>query len=128
MTLTYLFKARLKDGTIIQQTPEDVSVVDPTKSAFYDVPLDEVAGFLISGNGHAYYVDLIDGHFELDRVPFHAGDPVFEIPTGTTRRLIYFRAHTHTYIQGREDHTVDYHIGWQVTVDGKNIQQTISVR
>lgn len=37
MNLAYLFECHLKDGTMIQQTPEDVSVIDPAKSAFYDV-------------------------------------------------------------------------------------------
>jgi len=131
--LAYLFECHFKDGTFIQQTQEDVSSVDPTKSAFYDVlqRIDDVLVFGIVNGSHVYVVDLRDGHFIIDDVPFEVNTGK-ELPTTDCEyRLIYFRRHRHTVTMGYsdvEEHTVDYHLGWQTTIDGENYQRTISVR
>jgi hypothetical protein len=131
MELAYLFECHFVDGTMIQQTPDDISKLDSARSAFYDVSqrIDEVIVFGLVNDDHTYVVDLRDGHFEIDGVPFDISGQD-ELPAGTSYRLIYFRRVVHTITQGfvnMTDSTVKYHIGWQATVDGKNFQQTISV-
>jgi len=109
--LDYLFEAHFSDGTMIQQTPEDVSVVDPTRSRFYDVAqrLDDVVAFGFFNDQHTYAVDLRDGHFEVDGAPFFSYPKDFAPSEETKFRLIYFRHHTHQITQGSdvEDHTVE---------------------
>jgi hypothetical protein len=128
MALTYLFECLFTDGTTLKQTAEDVSKTDPTKSAFFDVVQrkNDVVSFGINNKQHSYVVDLRDGHFEIDGVPFKVHT---ELPQeNCIFRLIYFRRHQqNTTLGGKSSHTVVYHIGWQTTVDGKNYQQTISV-
>lgn len=64
--LAFLFVAEYHDGTIYQQTPLDVSLRDPTKSAWFDVVPERVKRFSLVGQRHTIVVDLTDGHFEVD--------------------------------------------------------------
>jgi hypothetical protein len=127
MTLKYLFTCHFSDGTTIRQSAEDVSQLDPTKSAFYDVShrLKDVVKFVLSDGQHTCAVDLTDGHFEIDGFSFYAHEELSD----AEYRLIYFRRHQHNRAMGRVDaHSVEYFIGWQTTIDGKNCQETISLR
>jgi hypothetical protein len=130
--LSYLFECHFNDGTILQQTQEDVSSTEPTRSAFFDViqRLNDVQLFGVYNDVHTAVVDLRDGHFEIDGVVFTiSGD---ELPEGDHElRLIYFRRHRHTLAMGEIPdelkHETEYHIGWQTTVEGKNYQRTIAL-
>jgi len=130
MHLKYLFGVSFSDGSEFFQGPDDVSATDPLRSAFYDVVprLDEVELFQLEGEGHIYLVDLRDGHFEIDGVPFNAGDPRAQLPADLSRRLIYFRRRRHYFQNGVEiSHDVEYHFGWQTTWEGRNYQQTLAL-
>lgn len=134
--LKYLFRAKFNDGTFFQQNSEDVSLKDPKRSAFTDLLEEQelhggIKLFLLEGEGHTYLVDLKDGHFEIDGVPFSVGENM----TLPNRELIYFRQHQHDTIvdmkmqsTGKGEHRLWYFIGWQSNVGGKNYQQTINVR
>jgi len=121
--LKYLFGVHYKDGSEFFQTPWDISETDPTKSAFFDICQPEVELFQLDGEDHRYVVDLRDGHFEIDGVPFFAQVP----PEGSELRLIFFRRHRHHFTLGMEEiqHEIEYHFGWQTTHEGKNYQQTL---
>jgi hypothetical protein len=126
--LAYLFTCCLKDGTCIQQTQADVSASDSTRSAFYDVlqRIDEVETFRLTDGSHTYLVDLRDGHFEVDGVRFNAQSD--ELPGTAEYRLIYFHRHCHQVVGGQmQGDLIEYYIGWQATIDGKNYKQMISV-
>lgn len=115
--LKYLFEAHLKDGSIIRQTPEDISTAEPlTRSAFYDVVqrLDQVRVFGLYSDEHTYTVSLEDGHFEIDGVPFSA-QPVTSpiINAGGKFKLVYFR-----------DHQQDLVVTASVGADGKIVEST----
>jgi hypothetical protein len=137
MSLKYLFECHFNDGTRLLQTPEDVSSIDPTRSAFYDVVqrLDDVDAFVLYEPGPNIVpnvnliVDLKTGLFSLNGVPFLASNPSETIPPDSKFRLVYFRRHTHiTNGDGEQiSHDTEYHLGWQTTVDGKNYQQTIAI-
>lgn len=148
--MTYTFGVHFKDGSEYFQTPEDVSERGPQfGSAFSDIKdrLDDVELFQLEGNGQALLVDLRDGHFELNGLPLTVGDPDITIPPNVSRRLIYFRRVSQNRhfgvrylgqdldgnpIYGEGDGTqyttdVQFHIGWQATVDGKNYKVTVAV-
>ncbi len=136
-TLKYLFKAEFADGTVYEQTIEDISLVDPKKSAFFDVlQKDEkdsrLLRFLIEGEGHKYLVDLIDGHFEIDGVSFDCHETLpHNYPD---RRIIYYRKHENDFDSNPDGslgvetaHRIWYCIGWQTTINGKNFKETITI-
>ena len=132
---THLFIAEYKDGKQYEQGDLDQSLQDENKNAFYDIfykpikPLEDLIRFSLSGNDHTYTVDLRDGHFEIDGVPFKQHEEDFLIDF----RLIYFRRHlVHTVIggekHGQQTREFEYHLGWQTTFKGKNYKQTIHFR
>src|SRR3990167_2973956 len=122
--LSYLFVATFKDGFQLHQTLEDKSVIASGGSAYSDVleyekksPLRCFILLQIGENGefiHSYGVDLEDGHFEIDGVPF-------KMYEGWVKdlRLIFFRQHTHHFMMSeytatREAaHSIVYRFGWQ---------------
>lgn len=78
--LNYLFEADFADGTTYHQGADDESINHPPDaegngpSAFRDVQdrMDEVKRFHLvhTETGTRYTVDLTDGHFEVNGVPF----------------------------------------------------------
>lgn len=125
MPLKYKFSALYTDGSLIEQNDEDVSAQDTRRSAFYDVDHSRLNVFTLKGAGHIYTVDLLDGTFGIDGVPFrmHEG-PLSNI------RLIFFRRHTHTVNGLFEElaHQIVYRLGWQANnAEGKNVQRVMEV-
>lgn len=152
--LDYLFAAEFLDGSRLEQTPEDVSASHPTKSAFYDLcqhneyggvltdehglalVRDDIAFFGITNGEHFYVVDLRDGHFELDHMPFFPQPTAYpDIPPGGRFSLLYFRDHQQDIIMAPDGsqtlgaHRMAYRLGWEYSLpDGRKWQQTIIVR
>jgi hypothetical protein len=132
--LKYLFQANFSDGTFIQQTQDDQSTLLPEKSAFYDVlqRQDDLVSFGLFSDETptTWIVDLRDGHFEVNEIPFMVyGSCGHHDPTAPFR-LIYFRkVRRHFHIGNLEQIGMDmsFHFGWQTTVDGKNHQKVIEV-
>lgn len=124
--MKYLFTVKYKDGSFYHQNAEDRSATEPDKrSCFFDVKQDEVATFTLEGEGHTYSVNLIDGHFEVNGVPFAMHE---EALSGF--RLIFFRQHTHNFIAGSGEeikHDIVYRLGWQCTVNGENVQRVMQI-
>lgn len=86
--LTYLFQATFKDGSVIQQTQEDVSPTVGGKNCFYDVlqrmaDLDQFVLWEQSEEGGFAGVSLIDGSFAINGRPFRQ---LFDV-TGTEPHL-----------------------------------------
>lgn len=88
--LFYLFEADFNDGTTYIQGTDDESIDTPGKNAFYDILQreDEVIRFHMVGQGHRYTVDLRDGHFEVDGVPFEIHDQML---APLNLRLVYWK-------------------------------------
>lgn len=135
--MAFQFEAHLSNGEVYQQNPKDQSITTEGRNCFYDIMqrIDEVEVFGLFSDDcpETWAVDLRDGHFQHNGIPFQAGDPSLEVPVDEKRRLIYFKRHTHTVQLGTAlpeelAHSITYHIGWQVTIDGKNYKQTISVQ
>ena len=126
--LDYLFTARFRDGTVIHQTPQDVSALEPlTRSAFYDVAqrLADVVSFTLTDGKHEHTVFLADGHFKTDGriIPCPRSDLI-------NFRLIYFRQMQQA-ITGTFKHRPEvklYVIGWQANdATGKNYQMHLEI-
>lgn len=131
--LKYLFTAKFSNGKIYHQNADDRSLWEPDKrSCFYDVLQMEkearVLWFELEDAAHRYTVDLTDGHFEVDGIPFrmHEGEV-------NNLQLIFFRQHTHSFTVGQAankeiDHQITYSIGWQTTVEGKNKKSVMQIK
>lgn len=109
--MRYLFKAVLFDGTLFEQTQEDKSIYTEGKNAFYDVlqRLNEVHAFALINQetGQEYLVDLTDGHFEAEGVPFLLhNDPIGDF------KLVFFKRNT-IGITNRNPYPVGYNFGFE---------------
>lgn len=131
---TYLFVATFADGSQIFQDAKDISAADLKRSQFYDVleraKETALVSFVIRGE-HVFGVDLRDGHFEVNGLPFFQHRPDNSAENYKDFRVIYFRtpqiqidAHTRQPISGKIH---AYTIGWQMTHNGKNVKKTFSV-
>lgn len=131
--MKYLFTATYKDGSVYEQTIEDKSKREPEKrSCFFDVLEKakevELVSFVLKGQGIEYGVDLRDGHFEINGVPFF----MHEDRTFKSFRLIFFRQHTHSFQVGNDtqkeiEHKIVYRVGWQCTHNGRNYQEVMEI-
>jgi len=128
--MKYLFTAQFNDGSVFQQDPEDKHPSKPDKSSFTHLleEADQHGGIALfqlkGGNGHTYSVDLRDGHFEIDLLKT-------EVQGLGDFRLIYYRQHRHIMnVQTMEelDHEIEFHLGWQTTHEGKNVQQILMIK
>lgn len=127
--MKYLFVADYADGTRYEQGPADESLQDPKRNAFFDIhykpfkPEEELIRFSLVGDGHVYTVDLRDGHFEVDGVPFRVTQGPAE-----NCRLLFWKDHTHTRSSGGvTTHEIVYRIGWDATVDGVPAQRFLAI-
>ena len=124
--MKYLFKAYFENGKILEQSPADVSAIDPQRSSFYDILCEEQiiirpVKFELHGDGKIYTVDLTNGSFSINGVIFSVyPDEVTDL------KLIYFRRHIlnlsgpHCVSSG-----ISFHFGWQVR--GTNIERTVII-
>lgn len=141
MKLKYLFIAEYKDGTKFEQNAEDASLVEPLKSAFFDLKAEDTKRFMLV-DMHSdpqyrdtYLVDLSDGHFEINGQEFLMHDGAI-----TDYRLIYFRRVQRDYCVGVEQGNfkdngkevgcrVAYHFGWQGKDEkGNNVQRVMVIK
>lgn len=151
--LAYLFQAYFDDGSIFDQTPEDAARLEHprkgTGSSFTDLlwlmgqpGAPKLRAFALADRSSAGVVAvyLEDGHFELCGNGFWAGaEWRGELPEGVERRLIYYRdvqqiasmdvkADTGESLgEWRYETKTVYYLGWQATIDGKNIQHVVGV-
>lgn len=143
--IKHFFKCIFRDGSIMEQTPEDVSVVDPSRNCFYDVMQEEekrggIKEFILEGQGHKYVVNLIDGHFQIDDGTvfyLHDGNDMGCAPIDCKLKLVQFRRRQEhqdiTYSLstgavrqlGEHRSTAQQFLGWQTNINGKNFKHTI---
>lgn len=127
--MKYLFQVTYKDGTVYLQNKEDASVTYPGsgKSCYSDLKIDEIKSFFVFNEEHTYSVNLEDGHFEVDGVPFL----MHTDPELTDYRLVYYRQHTHSFNQQSSaelSHDIVFCIGWQANdKNGKNVQRIMTI-
>lgn len=133
--LKYLFQATYKDGSIYKQNKEDRSLHHAHGSSYTDVKQDQLKSFFLFDNKNTFSVNLEDGHFEVNGVPFfmHANDAL------KNYRLIYFRnvqQHLTMQIKDRKEISreqtqgrIIYLLGWQTNDEkGNNIQRVMEIQ
>jgi len=133
----YSFTATYEDGTSVtldhNLDSDDFSKLTTGGSRFTDVLTKEkeskLVSFVLHNNEISAGVDLRDGHFEINGVPFFLHRPDMEVLTDF--RIIYFRTVQRTYNQqsGEESGSIlGYSIGFQTNNSkGENVQKTILV-
>jgi hypothetical protein len=129
----YQFTAVYEDNHTIERLDgdEDISVNFPDKSKFTDVldyeKTSKLISFVLHNAEHSFGVDLYDGHFEIDGIPFWQHRP--DLTGYKDFRVIYYRTVQRVMSQTGEQlsgETLAYTIGWQVTHKGENVQRTIT--
>ena len=127
------FTATFADGVQITQDERDASQLAEGRNAFFDVlqkQLDvPLVCFVLLGEGYPRFgVDLQDGHFEVNGVPFFQhSEPLRDF------RLVYFRnvSQHRTMTQNgpsRDWAELGYEIGWTAEHKGEEIKRTIRVK
>lgn len=129
------FVATYADGRQVFQTPEDVSQHTPGKNAFFDVLNceEQPVSFVIRNEEHSFGVDLRDGHFECNGVPFFQHRP--EHKKYRDFKLVYWRItdqlmEINTETQERTPigaRVAGYVIGWECQHDGERVERTFNV-
>lgn len=128
--LKYTFHAYMRDGSVIRQTPEDVSPNALGKSAFWDVAerLDDVCVFSLNhGDELSVLVRLHDGAFYFGGGGWFyassAGMQERPLPAGGRFRLQYFRRVSREIRQGGETLPIvtSYNIGWDYFIGGQKL-------
>lgn len=142
------YKQNQQDASITELPKKDENGILQGRSAFYDLRDDVAKGNIkrfslvetyLSLLPRRFTVDLADGHFEINGIPFQAMSdrPLPAMPEKFT--LIYFRFVQQDQIVKYQlktgqilstkpgERRVEYMIGWQCTISGKNYQQTIVI-
>lgn len=135
--LHYLFTARFADGTVFEQTAEDVGTTREGASSYTDLRAllesgKELESFFLVGGGRVWAVDFRDGHFERDAEPFWVGDR--DLPPGSKPELVYFRRVQQNKTIGGDGSTLAqwtttrFFFGWEVSLpDGSKIRAVVAV-
>lgn len=128
----YLFAATFEDGTQIIQDESDVSSFDSKRSQFTDVlsksEESKLISFVLFNNTTTYGVDLLDGHFEVNGIPFFP----YRIDREEYKdfQIIYLRNVRHDYIPdtGAAASYLGYTLGFQAnTADGSSVQHIMKI-
>ena len=134
---TYSYTAAYEDGTIIQhdcKDPEgDKCLSAEQGSRFTDVlnkgKESKLTSFVLHNDKQTVGVDLRDGHFEFNGVPFWQHRP--DLNNYTDFRIIYYRTVRHSMHQQTRETSGEilwYVLGWQVTFEGKNVEKIVLIQ
>jgi len=129
---TYKFVATYEDGTVIEMNEDDSSITGQG-SSFTDVLNKEkeskLISFVITDGQNIAGVDLQDGHFELNGIPFFQHRP--DLTPYKDFRIIYYRTVRQevrmTNLEPISGKILFYCIGWQVDYNGTNVQKFICI-
>lgn len=129
------FVATFADGSQIFQNVEDKSVFAPGRNCYFDVLQKQLnvplVCFVLTAEGYPTFgVDLQDGHFEVNGVPFFQhSEPLKEF------RLQYFRdvQQHRTFAVGSTKTPVDtaevgYTLGWESTYKDQTITRFLKIK
>lgn len=128
-----LFVATFADGSQIFQTSDDKSLTGGA-NCYSDVIAYEkqskLISFVIRNEETSFGVDLQDGHFEANGIPFFMHRYDHHEKDLTEFRLIWFRTTSHhQHSDGSVSFGVSYNIGWQANdSNGKNVQRVLKTR
>lgn len=155
----YSFTAVFEDGTVIEQNCKEedgdsslnaaAKQIKPKGSRFTDVlyksgqletedeflkeemrsQSSKLISFVIHNDQKSVGVDLRDGHFELNGVPFFQHSP--QRQKYNNFRIIYYRTMRRVMSQTTGEEisadVLSYTVGWQTTENGKNIEKIVTI-
>ena len=133
----FRFVATFADGTQIAQNEEDVSPMDETKNCYFDV-LQRTANndppvcFVITDGTRVFGVDLRDGHFEINGLPFFLHKPEMPHERFTDFQLLYYRDVRQEVLASANGAAPlrawvsAYTIGWTTVFNGETIERKTS--
>lgn len=127
------FTATFADGVQITQDADDRSRMAENRNAYFDVLQKQIDTpllcFVLSGEGYPTFgVDLRDGHFEVNGVPFFQhSEPLRDF------HLVYFRnvsQHRHIGPDGTcaDSAELGYELGWTVEFQGEEVKRVVRVQ
>lgn len=136
---TYSFTATFEDGSTVELNSKDenddvsLSRTDGTGSRFTDVLEKEkeskLISFVIHNDEKSVGVDLRDGHFEINGIPFWQHRPDRE--NYQDFRVIYYRTvqqYANVGLEITSAQEIATAVGWQTNDDnGKNVQRVILI-
>jgi hypothetical protein len=127
---TFFFVATYADGSQITQNVEDRSAYDVNKNCFFDVLSREEGpvSFVITDGTQVFGVDLRDGHFEVNGVPFFQHRPE-HVPLKDFR-LKYCRTPEQTIntMTGETGGRIaGYSLGWEAEHKGETVERVLSI-
>lgn len=138
--LRWLFIAEFDSGTQYAQTADDRADCDPHRDAFYDIlyltgQLDRkpekvrsLTRFHLTDSRNWFTVDLRDGKFEVNGLPFEAHPQLTELEPPLN--LIYYReSRADLFANGTTRQYVNrYFLGWWfMDKNGKKVEETIAI-
>jgi hypothetical protein len=130
--MKYLFTAVYGDNGELKQTENDVSVLNPQKSSFYDVlereKTQKLTAFFLESESHLFGVNLENGLFYINGSWVSLNSDDF---TGWPLRLIYYREVTRLFNLGGNqlsEPDIVFCIGFQTNgSNGKNVKRVLRI-
>jgi hypothetical protein len=113
-----MWQAIYNDGTILPQYSDD-----GVEKRFSDIDISRLHKFTVESNGHAITVNLRSGEIKIDTVKI-------DFDMQGDFRLIYYRTCQVSIGSGGSaisNNKVTENVGWQATIDGKNVRRIISL-
>lgn len=139
----FLFKAYFADGTVYEQGEADTSLYHPEKSSFFDVLVlskeengvmqNPILRFELTNGTNTYAVNLGDGSFELNGLPFFMMNcpEISEHLPLVNYRLIFFKRITKVFnpaMLHSYGERCMYNFGWQANdAFGNNKKQIMTI-
>jgi hypothetical protein len=111
-----MWSAIYNSGHVINQFNED-----NTERMFRDIDQDQLSKFIVRDASNEVILNIKTGEVKINGVKISFGYENYE------HRLIYFRRVTHNLGTGNTEQIITMHeyVGWQATVDNKNIKRII---
>ena len=141
--LEYLFIAQFNDGSIIEQNPQDLSTIDPTRNCYYDVLQEVVKGkvirkFSLSGRDNIISVDLKTGLFLVNGITFLLeSEKLPQVPekfnliwyhqVSQSQNITFDEASGEVSSRENLPERREYFIGWHCRINGRDYKQKIAV-
>lgn len=134
--LKYLFTVQFTDASFLTQPSDDKSVMDSSKSAFYDIinSTKEIYCFELncqtdSNKYKIYPIHKIIEIYYNNKIIMKINPPKEEL---FNPRIIYYRNHVATLnsedLSKQQDEIVSYSLGYQANrADGSNYSQIIEI-
>jgi len=131
LKLKYLFTAWFANGQSYTQNEEDKSTLFDWGSCYTDIEknIDEIIRFELRDDLNIYAVNLEDGSFEVNGMPFkfygENEEPLVNL------KLVFYRQHRHDFTLERQEisHDIFYRFGWEAErANGEKVSRIMELK